>query len=355
MILKFFLYDWGGLNGALFQIINQSTPAIFMPLAWVFSTLLGNYWSAPLVMLGLWAWSRSAEENNRVLAIRLQLVHFVIAFGLALVLATALKLLFDFPRPSAVYGDLAQVIGTAEWHYSLPSGHSTYAALVVGALWPLVGIRLRLTLALYVVLVGWSRIAAGMHFPADVLAGWTIGFGCMALANRLLAALPTMVRAITPFAVPLWYGLAGTILLVDQSTKFAVAYSFAYGEQIRVTSLFNLVHVRNSGAAFSLLADAGGWQRYFFIVLALGASVWLIRILRQGLPIFEAAGFSLILGGALGNVVDRILRGAVVDFLDFYWRDMHWPAFNLADLAISLGAICLITAVMNRTNHVKSR
>lgn len=114
------------------------------------------------------------------------------------------------------------------------------------------------------------------------------------------------------------------------------------------------MHVRNNGAAFSLLADAGGWQRYFFIVLALGASAWLMRTLRQGLPIFEAAGFSLILGGALGNVVDRILRGAVVDFLDFYWRGMHWPAFNLADVAISLGVICLITAAMNRTNHVKS-
>lgn len=355
MTLKFFLYDWGGLNAALFQVINQGMPTILAPLAWVFSNILGNYWTAPLVMLGLWAWSRSARESNRALAIRQQLVRFVVSFGLAMVVATALKLLFDFPRPLALYGDLVvRGIGTAEWHSSLPSGHSTYAALVVGALWPLVATRLRLTLALYVVLVGWSRIAAGMHYPADVLAGWVIGFGCLELSNRLLAMLPTTLRAITLLTAPLWYGLAGVVVLVDQSTKSTIAYGFAYGEQIRVTSFFNLVHVRNDGAAFSLLADAGGWQRYFFIALALGASAWLMRTLRQGLPIIEAAGYSLILGGALGNVVDRILRGAVVDFLDFYWRGMHWPAFNLADVAISLGVICLITSAMNPTNHVQS-
>lgn len=354
MTLKFFLYDWGGFNAALFQVINQGTPTIFAPLAWVFSNILGNYWTAPLVMLGLWAWSRSAREPSRALAIRQQLVLFVVSFGLAMFVTTALKLSFDYPRPLALDGDLMRGVGTAEWHYSLPSGHSTYAALVAGALWPLVATRLRLTLALYVVLVGWSRIAAGMHFPADVLAGWVIGFGCLELVNRLTAMLPTTVRAIAPLTAPLWYGLAGVVVLVDQSTKFAVAVGLAYGEQIRVTSFFNLVHVRNSGAAFSLLADAGGWQRFFFITLALGVSVWLMRALRQGLPVLEAVGFSLILGGALGNVVDRILRGAVVDYLDFYWRGMHWPAFNLADIAISLGAICLMTAAMKRTSHVKS-
>lgn len=355
MTVKFLLYDWGGLNGALFEVINQSTPDIFMPLVWVFSTLLGNYWSAPLVMLGLWAWSRSAAENNRIVAIRLQLVRFVGALALAMVVATSLKLLFDFPRPLALYGDLVRGIGTAEWHYSLPSGHSTYAALVVGALWPLVGTRLRLALALYIVLVGWSRIAAGMHFPADVLAGWAIGFGSLALTNRLLAVLSVTVKKIAPLAVPYWYGLAGAVVMADQAIKSAIALGLGYGEQFRITSFFNLVHLRNDGAAFSLLAHAGGWQRYFFIVLALGVSAWLIRELRQRPPIFEAAGFSLILGGALGNVVDRILRGAVVDYLDFYWRGMHWPAFNLADVAISFGAICLITSAMNRTNHVKSR
>jgi signal peptidase II len=94
---------------------------------------------------------------------------------LALLVATALKLWFDFPRPPAVLGDMVRVIGDKELHYSLPSGHATYAALVVGALWPLMGRRGRISLMLYATLVGWSRIAAGMHFPADVLAGWTDG------------------------------------------------------------------------------------------------------------------------------------------------------------------------------------
>lgn len=146
MTLKFLLYDWGGLNGALFEVINQSTPAIFMPLAWVFSNLLGNYWSAPLVMLGLWSWSRSTEESSRGLSIRLQFTRLSIAFGLALVVASAL--------------------------------------------WPLVGIRLRLTLALYVMLVGWSRIAAGMHFPADVLAGFAVGWASVVAARPLASHLP---------------------------------------------------------------------------------------------------------------------------------------------------------------------
>lgn len=194
---KVFLYDWGGLNVALFQLIRQGAPAAFAPVAWIFSNLLGNYWNAPLVMLGLEAWSRSAGDTGRVLAIRQQLVRFIIAFVLALVTVTAVKLLFAYPRPPAVFGDLARGTGSADWHYSLPSGHSTYAALVAGTLWSLVGTRLRLALALYVVLVGWSRIAAGMHFPADVLAGWVIGLVCLALANHFLARLRPSVKAIT--------------------------------------------------------------------------------------------------------------------------------------------------------------
>ena len=114
------------------------------------------------------------------------------------------------------------------------------------------------------------------------------------------------------------------------------------GKQVEITPFFNLVHVLNPGAAFSFLAGASGWQRYFFITLGLLVAVWLIRQLKQTLPRFEAVGYSLILGGALGNVVDRLLRGQVVDFLDFHWQGMHWPAFNLAEVAISIGVGCLI-------------
>lgn len=185
MSWKFFLYDWGGLNAALFQLINQDTPAALVPVAWVFSNLLGTYWTAPLVILSLCAWSRSTREPCHAQAIRSQLVRFTVAFVLALAATSILKLLFDYPRPAAVYGHLVRAIGAAEEHYSLPSGHSTYAALVTGALWPLVGTRRRLALVLYLVLVGWSRIAVGMHFPADVLAGWAIGFGSFALVTYM--------------------------------------------------------------------------------------------------------------------------------------------------------------------------
>lgn len=193
MSWKLFLYDWGGLNFVLFQVINQGTSACLAPLAWFFS-VVGSYWTAPPAMLGLWWWSRMAIEHQHAFAIRQQLVRFVVAFGLALVAATALKLGFDFPRPPAVFGDLVRVIGEAEHHYSLPSGHSTYAALVAGTLWPLVGARLRIALALYLVMVGWSRIAAGMHFPADVLAGWSLGLACLAVARRLPSTLASSKR-----------------------------------------------------------------------------------------------------------------------------------------------------------------
>lgn len=115
-----------------------------------------------------------------------------------------------------------------------------------------------------------------------------------------------------------------------------------YGQSLPFTPFFNLVHARNPGAAFSFLADAGGWQRYFFITLALLAAVGLTWLLRKPLPKREALAYSLILGGALGNVIDRIFRGFVVDFLDVYWRNWHWPAFNLADIGVCSGAVLLI-------------
>jgi len=169
MSLKFILYDWCGLNVALFQAINAGTPAALEPIAWFFS-LVGNYWTAPLVMLSLWWWSKSAADPARANAVRLRVTGFGMAFLLALLAATVLKLWLDFPRPPAVLGELVRLIGQAERHYSLPSGHATYSALVVGALWPQVGRRGRIGLVIYAGLVGWSRIASGMHFPADVLA-----------------------------------------------------------------------------------------------------------------------------------------------------------------------------------------
>jgi signal peptidase II len=140
-----------------------------------------------------------------------------------------------------------------------------------------------------------------------------------------------------------WLWLAGLTLVVDQITKLAVIAKLApYQDVITLTGFFNLVHVHNTGAAFSLFADQPGWQRGFFIVLALVASAVIVHLLKKpGKPIFHAA-LSLILGGALGNVIDRALYGHVIDFLDVYVGTWHWPAFNVADSGITLGAALLI-------------
>ena len=140
-----------------------------------------------------------------------------------------------------------------------------------------------------------------------------------------------------------WLGLALVLLIADQFTKVLVLGSFQLGDSRVVTSFFNLVRVHNAGAAFSFLADASGWQRWFFTGLGVAAAVLIVWMLKNhaGQRLF---GFALacILGGAIGNVIDRVLYGYVVDFLDFHWAGMHFPAFNVADSAISVGAVCLI-------------
>ena len=148
----------------------------------------------------------------------------------------------------------------------------------------------------------------------------------------------------------LWLGIAFVILLADQFTKLLVVGSFALGDSQTVTSFFNLVRVHNSGAAFSLLSTASGWQRWFFTGIGVVATLFILWLLRshptQKLFCFALA---LVLGGAVGNVIDRIAYGHVVDFLDFHWDWLspvfyqgHFPAFNVADSAISVGAVCLI-------------
>ncbi len=149
----------------------------------------------------------------------------------------------------------------------------------------------------------------------------------------------------------LWRGCmlaAATLTAADQATKHLVASSLLLGEQVRVTSWFNLVHVLNPGAAFSFLADAGGWQRWFFTALGIGVSVVLAMMLRRGVHSrLEAVAYVGLIGGALGNVVDRLRIGAVVDYLDLHWRGMHWPAFNLADIFVVSSAGLLILASFN--------
>ena len=140
-----------------------------------------------------------------------------------------------------------------------------------------------------------------------------------------------------------WLGLSGLIIVLDQLTKFWVVSALSLGQSIELTGFLNLVFVYNPGAAFSFLSDAGGWQRWFFVALALAVSAWLTFQIRQHaaerlLPLAA----TLILGGALGNVVDRIRFGAVVDFVDVHAAGWHWPAFNVADSAISVGVALLL-------------
>jgi signal peptidase II len=157
----------------------------------------------------------------------------------------------------------------------------------------------------------------------------------------------------------LWLGIALVVLLADQFTKVLIVGSFQLGDSQTVTSFFNLVRVHNSGAAFSFLSSASGWQRWFFTGIGVLATGFILYMLRshpsQKLFCFALA---LVLGGAVGNVIDRLLYGHVIDFLDFHWDwlspvfyEGHFPAFNIADSAISVGAVALIVDELIRVRR----
>jgi signal peptidase II len=139
-----------------------------------------------------------------------------------------------------------------------------------------------------------------------------------------------------------WLLVSTIIIALDQVTKYAITQSFAYGESLEITPFFNLVLAYNTGAAFSLFADQAGWQRLFFIAVAVAASVTIVWLLRKNPNRLFSLALSLILGGALGNLVDRIALGHVIDFLDVHALGYHWPAFNVADSAITVGAVLLV-------------
>lgn len=143
----------------------------------------------------------------------------------------------------------------------------------------------------------------------------------------------------------LFMGVAALLLVLDQGVKWMVATNLPFGEGITVTAWFNLVHVLNPGASFSFLAGAGGWQRHALTAFGITVSVALAVLLRRGVRSrLETAAYVGLIGGALGNVADRLRIGAVVDYLDLHWRDMHWPAFNLADIFIVGSAALLVLA-----------
>lgn len=149
-----------------------------------------------------------------------------------------------------------------------------------------------------------------------------------------------------------WLALAVALVLADQITKMLIVGRYALGEGTPVTEFFNIVRVHNSGAAFSFLADAGGWQRWMFAGLSATASLFILYLLHShaGQRLFCFA-LACVLGGAVGNLIDRTVYGYVIDFLDFFVADWHFPAFNLADSAITLGAGCLIVDELLRVRR----
>ena len=150
----------------------------------------------------------------------------------------------------------------------------------------------------------------------------------------------------------LWLALALGVVLLDQFTKLLVINTFALHDSVQVTSFFNLVRVHNSGAAFSFLASAAGWQRWFFVALGSAASAFIVWMLvkhpTQRLFCFAV---SMVMGGAIGNVIDRLLHGHVIDFIQLHAGGWAFPSFNVADSAITLGAVCLILDELRRVKR----
>jgi signal peptidase II len=153
-----------------------------------------------------------------------------------------------------------------------------------------------------------------------------------------------------------WLWLSFFVVILDQATKALVVGTVKMKSSIQLLPILDIVYLENRGAAFSMLHDAGGWQRWFFIVLALIVSVvlmvWLRRI-RTSEQLILAIGISLVLGGALGNVIDRVWHSYVIDFIYFHWKDWYFPAFNIADTAITLGAGCLLIDAFQESGRDK--
>jgi len=148
-----------------------------------------------------------------------------------------------------------------------------------------------------------------------------------------------------------WLWITLLVVLLDVATKQAILATFVPGEEKVILPFFSLVLAFNPGAAFSFLADADGWQRWFFSAIAIVASVVIVWLLRKGGSRWYCVALALILGGALGNVWDRLTTGLVVDFLLFHWRGWAYPAFNVADSAITVGAVMLIVDSFRARRH----
>jgi len=187
-----------------------------------------------------------------------------------------------------------------------------------------------------------------------ILVSWSIRIIRAATppTNLILMATKKIFPTKSSASLTPWLGIAALIILIDQLTKITITKTFQLGEEKFITSFFNLVLAYNKGAAFSFLSNSGGWQRYFFTGIGIGAAIFIIYLLKKhAAQRMFAWALSLVLGGAVGNVIDRILYGHVVDFLDFHWAGIgHFPAFNVADSAICIGAGLFILDELRRVN-----
>jgi len=153
-----------------------------------------------------------------------------------------------------------------------------------------------------------------------------------------------------------WLCLSLLVVLLDLGSKMLASSLLSYGQQVEVLPIFNLTLLHNTGAAFSFLATQGGWQRWLFALIAVGASVglsvWLTRLKRG--ETLAAISLTLVIGGAIGNLYDRLVHGYVVDYLSFHWGSWYYPAFNLADTAITLGAVGLVLQSLFESRRPKA-
>ena len=149
-----------------------------------------------------------------------------------------------------------------------------------------------------------------------------------------------------------WLGIAAAVVVLDQLTKAMIVAAFRLGDARTVTPFFDIVRAHNRGAAFSFLNDASGWQRWFFVGLGVAAAAFIVWMLsRHGGQRLFGWALALILGGALGNVIDRLVHGHVVDFLQVHWQQHYFPSFNVADSAITIGAMLLILDELRRVRR----
>lgn len=166
--------------------------------------------------------------------------------------------------------------------------------------------------------------------------------------------MPETTPAYPQRSIARWLLVALVVIVLDQITKIGFDNLLQYGERLRVLPFFDFTLLYNRGAAFSFLAGADGWQRWFFTGLGGMAAIFIVWLMsRHRDQTLFCAALSLILGGALGNVIDRVLYGHVVDFLLFYWNNWYFPAFNIADAAITVGAVLIIYDELRRVRHAR--